>query len=605
MDGVKHPILQFDQLCYVDQFDDATVQYSFDDGLSWTRIPDEIAVLGNAFPIYMGQSVYDFGQGDYKFCKASRAVKWLLVPVDDTNRVWSGSTDAWITETFDLTPILNFDSTASDSIRFRFGLIDDPASSPGRTGTHKWFIDNVQLYKAADISGTVYFDADTNAIKDSGEVGVENIQLKLLPFNTIASTNNVGNYRFSNLGFGTYEVVILPPKGVYTTALSDTVKLVVDSFGSFRASFGITTKDTINTSFNTYIGPARCSQWVNYRLSIQNHGISTSGVYYFIKDSQISYFSTTISEADSVNGDTIFFSFDTLTPFEIKSQWIYCHLPSITVLPVGSIIYNSSLIYSMDSSGQKINGSEKSSSGSTAVRCAYDPNDKQVSPVGTGSLGYIDPDTPLKYTIRFQNTGNDTAFKVVLIDTLSSFLDYSSFEFIDASHNVVNQLKNNGELTFTFDNILLVDSTTNEPESNGYVVFGIKPKMNLADSTTVANKAAIYFDFNPPIITNTVFSTFRKPVVVSILEQEKDLDQLSIFPNPTEGILRLRLPEEAKQLHITVYNIQGQRVFYQEGVNPKNLRLDLRSFKEGVYFITAESDGNYYSSKVVLSRATN
>lgn len=134
--------VSFDHICYVDQFDDAVVEYSFDKGVTWTRLPDEVVNLGNATDVYNGQSVYDFGQGDYKFCKASRAVKWLLVPVDDTTRVWGANTDAWVTENFDLSVLIATNPTPVDSIQLRFGLIDDPASSPGRSGTHRWIIDN-------------------------------------------------------------------------------------------------------------------------------------------------------------------------------------------------------------------------------------------------------------------------------------------------------------------------------------------------------------------------------------------------------------------------------------------------------------------------------
>ncbi|MBP6811684.1 MAG: hypothetical protein KA138_09190, partial [Saprospiraceae bacterium] len=54
---------------------------------------------------------------------------------------------------------------------------------------------------------------------------------------------------------------------------------------------------------------------------------------------------------------------------------------------------------------------------------SYDPNDKQGFPKGYGSAHYIRPGTPLEYLIRFQNTGNDTAFTVRIVDTLSAWLD--------------------------------------------------------------------------------------------------------------------------------------------------------------------------------------
>jgi hypothetical protein len=69
------------------------------------------------------------------------------------------------------------------------------------------------------------------------------------------------------------------------------------------------------------------------------------------------------------------------------------------------------------------------------------------------------------------------------------------------------------ELVFTFENILLPDSTTNFEGSLGHVYFQVKPRAGLVPGTVIENTAAIYFDFNAPIITNTTFHTIRKPRV--------------------------------------------------------------------------------------------
>ncbi len=51
------------------------------------------------------------------------------------------------------------------------------------------------------------------------------------------------------------------------------------------------------------------------------------------------------------------------------------------------------------------------------VTCAYDPNDKQVFPIGYTEAHYIADDEQLEYLIRFQNTGNAPATDVLLRDT--------------------------------------------------------------------------------------------------------------------------------------------------------------------------------------------
>ena len=146
---------------------------------------------------------------------------------------------------------------------------------------------------------------------------------------------------------------------------------------------------------------------------------------------------------------------------------------------------------------------------------SYDPNIKTVIPVGIGDNHEIDKSWKLDYTIEFQNTGNDTAFLVVVKDTLSEQLDITTLRVGGASHSFSWALNPERELVFTFDNIQLLDSTSNEPESHGFVNFSISPRVDLLPGERIENRVGIYFDFNDPVITNTVFNTIRKPVVAS------------------------------------------------------------------------------------------
>jgi len=139
----------------------------------------------------------------------------------------------------------------------------------------------------------------------------------------------------------------------------------------------------------------------------------------------------------------------------------------------------------------------------TEVRCSFDPNDKLVNPNREDNLTLIDQD--LIYTIRFQNTGNDEAYDIVVRDTLDPNLDPTTFRVLSTSHpnSLITTLEDNQFLNFNFENIYLPDSTTNFEESQGYVSYLIRSMENLPSETSIQNTASIYFDFNPPIVTNT------------------------------------------------------------------------------------------------------
>lgn len=149
-----------------------------------------------------------------------------------------------------------------------------------------------------------------------------------------------------------------------------------------------------------------------------------------------------------------------------------------------------------------------------AIEClpiidSFDPNDKLVLPIGVTENNYTPTNTPLNYTIRFQNTGTDYAYSVVVMDTLSEHLDISTLKIGPASHAYQWNVSGKGKpvLTFTFDNIMLPDSNTNEPQSHGYIKFSIKPKSDIAEKTRIENFADIFFDFNEPVRTNTTINS--------------------------------------------------------------------------------------------------
>lgn len=147
------------------------------------------------------------------------------------------------------------------------------------------------------------------------------------------------------------------------------------------------------------------------------------------------------------------------------------------------------------------------------VIASYDPNIKTASPAGTGDNRVIQPNVPLEYTIHFQNTGTDTAFLVRLVDVLPGTLDPATFRPGASSHPCTWRLLSGDTLEIVFDPIVLPDSTTNEPASHGWFEFGIAQRPNLPNGTILRNSAAIYFDYNDPVITDPALHTIGQLTV--------------------------------------------------------------------------------------------
>jgi hypothetical protein len=141
------------------------------------------------------------------------------------------------------------------------------------------------------------------------------------------------------------------------------------------------------------------------------------------------------------------------------------------------------------------------------VLSSLNPNDKTGYPYGLDSAHYILQNTDIEYLIRFQNTGNDTAFTVIIRDTLAEELDIFSVRSGASSHNYSFRMYGPRVLEWRFNNIMLPDSNINFLKSQGFVKFNVKQQMDLTAGTIINNSASIYFDQNPTVITNTYFHT--------------------------------------------------------------------------------------------------
>lgn len=129
---------------------------------------------------------------------------------------------------------------------------------------------------------------------------------------------------------------------------------------------------------------------------------------------------------------------------------------------------------------------------------AHDPNDKMVAQ----EENFTNKENTFNYRIRFQNTGTAAAENVIVRDTLSEYLDSSTVELVNTSHNCILEQKGR-YLAFKFMGIFLQDSNTNEPQSHGHINYKVNSKNNIPGNAIIKNTAFIYFDFEKPVVTNT------------------------------------------------------------------------------------------------------
>jgi hypothetical protein len=137
------------------------------------------------------------------------------------------------------------------------------------------------------------------------------------------------------------------------------------------------------------------------------------------------------------------------------------------------------------------------------------------------------------------------ALSISVIDSLDTDLDLYSLEVTSSSNTMYTQVYPGNVVKFVFDSIMLPDNLNNEPASHGYIIYEISPKSNLSDETQIKNRADIYFDFNPAVLTNTTLNTLQSGDLSALCQptfiQQSTLSPLNfqIYPNSSDGIFTL------------------------------------------------------------------
>jgi hypothetical protein len=231
-----------------------------------------------------------------------------------------------------------------------------------------------------------------------------------------------------------------------------------------------------------------------------------------------------------------------------------------------------------------------------SLLCSYDPNDKKVSPTGEYYEDYSLIADPLQYTIRFQNEGTYKAFDIVILDTLDVHLDPSTFQLLASSHAVETTVTEEGIVSFVFRNIDLPTRDDDEAGSQGYVSFSILPDAGVSDFQRIYNRASIYFDFNPPIVTNT--TEWNLVYNLATVATEDIQRTMLISPNPAQRIVFITLDFAATY---QVWNTTGQVIMagnLQSGRN--ELALDVSA---GLYYCqVTDAQGRSLIEKISVVR---
>lgn len=417
------------------------------------------------------------------------------------------------------------------------------------------------------ISGTVFHDADQDCAFNGADLKLPYKVLSIEPGGAYAITDGQGSYA-QHLDLGAYtmeqslinEVALCPGDGPIPFTLdTGTPNVVIDMADSSTVPADVRVWMVANSARPGF----RTSAWI----SVSNWTSYPSG------DVTLDLaFDPLLQNASASSWDL-----GVLAPHSQVTLSFEADVPADISL-LGTVIHYEA---SLSNTGPDADAVNNSYGVDVTITGSYDPNDKQgVTSSRTSAFQYfIDQDYWVDYTIRFQNTGSAAAETVVLRDTLDVDLDPRSLEILGASHTFAPSFGQGRELIFTFDEINLPDSLSDPLGSQGYISFRVRPVEDVAVGDVLSNTAGIYFDFNPPIITNTV----EHIVEISTGMAHGTGTMPAIWPNPVHDMLNVALPEGTRGL--TLHAADGRAFPIRLRSQGRSVQLDLTGAAPGVYFL--------------------
>ena len=360
------------------------------------------------------------------------------------------------------------------------------------------------------VTGNIYLDPNSNALHDILEPFKSNVKVQLSNGNYTFTDNN-GYYQIQADSIGSYTLTVTPPAGY--TALPASV------------TYNFTSYDTTVTR-DIALQPAVVldSVAINVIPMVMN-AVQGGAMPYWVEFTNAG--TTTLSPTVALTYNNYLLAYDSCTDanaIPVANGVVTSALnmqPGITnnfisyftVKPSANVGDTLTTLYSIATTS--INKSDSFYmiiEGGVAA-----PNAQRVTTSIT--TAEVASGKDIVYTIGFKNTGNDTAYNVVITDTLSNLLKANTVQMISSSHTCKTTVKGN-IVTFELLNIKLPKATTNSFKSLGFVSFKVKPLPTLVAGNIIINKANTYYNYRAAqsSIATTIVKNIITPVRITNYE---------------------------------------------------------------------------------------
>lgn len=231
-----------------------------------------------------------------------------------------------------------------------------------------------------------------------------------------------------------------------------------------------------------------------------------------------------------------------------------------------------------------------------AAYIAYDAQESQAQrtaslsrafPKGYGTNQYVELFTPLEFQLVYEKQGTDTTAVLTLVDTISPWLDPSSFQL--AAHSLTDldwSISQQGILSFRFSNYNLVQG------DRVFVNYQLYPKATALNQLAYQQYLAVE-DGLAKQPAPQIYRTFGQNFIISSYSHELAAplaQKVKIYPQPARHSLNVELLSgETGPLVFKIYNLQGQLLHQLRGEGPR-AQLSLPQLPQGILIYRLRSD---------------
>lgn len=427
------------------------------------------------------------------------------------------------------------------------------------------------------IVSKVFLDVNNNSILDNNEHYLENISINITKNNsTTESIFTENGYIINYIDTGKFEINVNHNIN-YFTSLPLYISISYTSFGNIDTLlFALQPIENVNDLMVQLNSNGRGRPGFNgsYLLNIINNGTTIRNALAKLNLSNNIDSIYTIPSS-TINNDTLFWLFDNMQPNEQKTVEIYFHYKIPPINNIGDTLVSVVSVFPISNDTFPENNI---STLQDVLSGSYDPNDKIANKMEY-TLADFNKNEYIKFTIRFENTGNDTAFKIIILDTLDNNLDANTFLPLKGKYNYTSKISDRNIVSFTFDPIRLPEHTTSS------VSYLVKPKNGIANGYSIKNKASIKFDYNEPITTNTTQT--RVSVLTDYIQHKSLFNNFILYPNPASNKIVVEFYNTSNSInYLQISDIFGhvvKNITVEKG--DKFLNIDIQDFSAGLYIL--------------------